>query len=325
MLWAMVAVLAGLVILVWSADRFVDGAASVARHLGMSPLLIGMVIVGFGTSAPEMLVSAISAWQGNPGIAIGNAYGSNITNIALILGFTAVVSPIAISSSVLKKELPLVTLFALVAGFQAWDSKITTLEAVILLLVFLCFMIWTIFEGMRQKDDALSKEMDGELKQEKISQKKAWLYLVIGLVLLLASSRVLVWGAVSIAQMLGVNDLVIGLTVVAVGTSLPELASSIAAARKKESEIVVGNILGSNIFNTLAVVGIAGAIKPIDMDKELIIRDIPVMTMLTAVLFIMGYGFKKAGSISRIEGAILLFSYIAYVSFLIMGTIAKVV
>ena len=313
---AFIAVIFGLALLVWSADRFVEGSASTARHFGMPPLLIGMVIVGFGTSAPEMVVSALAASQGNPGIALGNAYGSNITNIALILGVTALISPIAVHSQVLRKELPILTLVTVLAAWQLWDGEITWIDAVVLLAMFGGLMAWTIWQGLRKKEDALGNEMEQELDVRAMPIRRAVFWLVVGLALLIVSSRILVWGAVEIAHGFGVSDLIIGLTIVAVGTSLPELASSIIAARKGEHDIALGNILGSNLFNTL-VVGIAGTIHPLAVKPEVFNRDMLVMAALTLSLFVIGYGFRGPGRINRIEGAVLLVCYVGYTAYLI--------
>jgi cation:H+ antiporter len=277
MLIAILALIAGLVLLVWSADRFVEGSASTARHFGMPPLLIGMVIVGFGTSAPEMVVSALASINGNAGIALGNAYGSNIANIALILGVTALISPIMVHSTVLRKELPILTLVTLLTVVLIADLDLTRLDAVILLLVFGGLMTWTIYQGLKQKTDSLAKEVEVETAEKAMPLKRAVFWLVAGLLMLIASSRILVWGAVEIAQIFGVSDMIIGLTIVAVGTSLPELASSVIAARKGEHDIALGNILGSNLFNTLAVVGIAGTIHPFAVEPETLSRDMVVM------------------------------------------------
>src|SRR5690554_3386174 len=260
MLLAGLAVLLGLAVLVWSADRFVEGAAATAQHFSVPPLLIGMVVVGFGTSAPEMVVSAISAVEGNSGIALGNAYGSNIANIALVLGVTALISPVLVSSQILRKELPILAGVTVLAAWQIWDGEITRFEGVTLLVVLAGLMSWTIYQGMKTKPDNFSSAMEQELDISTLSTKMALFWLVFGLILLVVSSRMLVWGAVEIAQDFGISDIIIGLTIVAIGTSLPELASSILAARKGEHDIVLGNIIGSNLFNTLAVVGIAGII-----------------------------------------------------------------
>lgn len=318
MFYYILSLVIGLVVLVWSADKFVDGASAIAKHYGMPPLLIGMVIIGFGTSTPELVVSALASFQGNSGIALGNAYGSNITNIALILGATSLLMPISVHSQVLRKELPILTLITLLSIGLIYDFNLSRLDAFLLLLIFSLLMGWTIWQGLKKSKDAFAKEMEEELKDVKIvSIKKSYLYLGSGLVLLIISSRILVYGAVGIATALGVSDIIIGLTVVAVGTSLPEFASSIIAARKGEPDIALGNVLGSNLFNTLAVVGLAGVIHPLSFDKEIIYRDVSVMLLLTISLFLFGYGFKGEGRINRIEGGILLASYIGYVGYLI--------
>jgi cation:H+ antiporter len=325
MLTPALAIVAGLILLVWSADRFIEGSASVARHFGMSPLLIGMVIVGFGTSAPEIFVSALSSFQGNPGLALGNAYGSNIANIGLILGLTALISPIAVHSQVLRQELPVLSLISGLAVFQLWDGALSRLDALVLLAVFAGLLAWSVRQGMRQRADSLAAEMESELVTRDMPLGRAIGWLAVGLVLLIVSSRVLVWGAVEIAQQLGVDDLIIGLTVVAVGTSLPELASSMIAIRRKEHDIALGNVLGSNLFNTLAVVGIAGTIHPMAVPPEVLSRDMAVMTILTLLLFLFGYGFRGPGQgrINRFEGAVLLTAYIGYTAFLVMEVLSR--
>lgn len=314
------AVILGIALLVWSADRFVEGAASTAAYFGMPPLLIGMVIVGFGTSAPEMLVSALSAAQGASGIALGNAYGSNIANIGLILGLTALLKPVAVHSQVLRKELPVLTAVTALAAWQAHDGTIGRFDALVLLAVFAALMAWTIRQGLRQKTDALAGEMQRDMQTRRLPLRRAVYWLLTGLLLLIVSSRILVWGAVDIAHRLGVSDLVIGLTIVAIGTSLPELASSLIAAHRGEHDIALGNILGSNLFNTLAVVGIAGTIHPAKASPEIFHRDILVMAALTVSLFVIGYGFRGPGRVNRLEGAVLLSCYAAYTAYLV-GTL----
>ncbi len=318
MLLPLLAIPLGLVLLVWSADRFVEGSAASAGHFGMPPLLIGMVIVGFGTSAPELVVSALAASQGNPGIALGNAYGSNITNIALILGLTAFVSPIAVHSQALRKQLPILAAVTALAAWQVWDGEITRLDALVLLVLFGGLVAWTVWQGRRRKADSLGRQMEQELEVRDMPIRRAVLWIVVGLLLLIASSRILVWGAMEIARHFGVSDLIVGLTIVAAGTSLPELASSIIAARKKEHDIALGNILGSNLFNTLAVVGIAGTIRPMTVAAEILSRDILVMGLLTVFLFVIGYGFRRRpGRINRLEGAVLLICYVGYTAYLV--------
>lgn len=319
MLIALFAVIAGLALLVWSADRFVDGASATARYAGMPPLLIGMLIIGFGTSAPELFISAIAASQGNPGLALGNGYGSNIANLGLILGFTALISPIAVHSTVLRKEIPILAGVTLISAALMYNGQISRLDASLMLLVFALVMGWSIFEGVRGRQDTLANDMSEQLQETTLSLRQAMFWLAAGLVLLLISSRLLVWGAVDIASSLGVSDLIIGLTVVAVGTSLPELAAAIASIRKGEHDLALGNVIGSNLFNTLAVVGLAGVISPLAVPPEVLTRDWPVMAALTFSLFITGYGFKGAGSgrINRFEGGAMLLTFIAYTSYLI--------
>ena len=317
MTFSLAAVIFGLALLVWSADRFVEGASATANHFGMPPLLIGMVVVGFGTSAPEMVVSALAAAQGTPGIAFGNAVGSNITNLALILGLTAILRPISVHSRVLRIELPILTLVTALVAWQVWDNHITQFDAVLLLVLFAGLMGWTIYRGLKTDGDAMGSDMELVLQEHPLPLRPALLRLIGGLILLVVSSRILVWGAVDIAKAFGVSDMVIGLTIVAIGTSLPELASTIAATRKGEHDIALGNILGSNLFNSLAVIGIAGAIQPMSVDPEAFNRDILVMSALTLSIFIFGYGFRGQGRINRFEGGALLTTYIVYTAYLV--------
>lgn len=312
------AVLIGLVLLVWSADRFVDGASAMATHAGMPPLLIGMVIIGFGTSAPEMVVSAIAAFEGSPGLALGNAYGSNITNIGLVLGLVAAISPIRVQSRTLTKELPLLLAVTFLAGLQLLNGKIGRLDAAMLLIVFFGIMTWSVIQGRKQTADPLGTDYAKEIESHTMSVGRAFIWVLVGLVLLVVSSRLLVWGSVIIAQSFGVSDVIIGLTIVAVGTSLPELASAVAAIRKNEHELAFGNVLGSGLFNTLVVVGIAGGIHPLDVDMEVLYRDWVVMASLTLVLLIMGVGWRgRQGKISRLKGISLLLAYLGYTGYLV--------
>lgn len=318
MLLFFAAIIVGFVLLVWSADKFVDGASSTAKHLGMPTLLIGILIVGFGTSAPEMVVSAIAAAEGNPALALGNAIGSNIVNIALILGLTAIISPIAVHSKIVKKELPLLLGIVMISGILLFDAELTFKEGVFLLFGFFALVGWSIYSAMKSKGDSLESDIEDELREHPMSLKTGILWLVTGLLLLIASSRILVWGAVGVAEAFGVSDLIIGLTIVALGTSLPELAASIIATRKGEHDIAIGNVVGSNMFNILAVIGIATVIHPMhQIPSEVLERDWIVMLFLTVALIIMAYGFKaKEGKIDRVEGTILLLCYIAYNSYL---------
>ena len=323
MIFYLASIVFGFALLVWSADRFVDGAASTAKHLGMPSLLIGILIVGFGTSAPEMVVSAIAAYEGNPALALGNAIGSNIVNIALILGITAIVAPIAVNSKIVKKEIPLLLLIVLFTGYLLLDNTLTLFEGVILLAGFFALVLWSVFAAFRSRGDSFEDQMDIELNEDIMSLKVGIMWLVFGLILLIASSRLLVWGAVGVANSFGVSDLIIGLTIVALGTSLPELAASVMAARKGEHDIAIGNVVGSNMFNLLAVIGIAVIIAPMNsIPLEVLQRDWTIMLLLTIALFVMAYGFKRRnGRINRVEGTILILCYVAYNTYLGMSLV----
>ncbi len=317
MLMAIAAVVLGLVLLVWSADKFVDGASATATHAGMPTLLVGMLIIGFGTSAPEMVVSALAASQGNPGLALGNAYGSNITNIGLVIGLVAVLSPITARSEVVRRELPILLGITLLAGYQLLNGQLSRNDAWVLLAAFFLLMGWSIYQGMRGHGDALETAHEADLKAKAMPLKPAILWLIGGLVLLVVSSRILVWGAVYIAQTLGVSDLIIGLTVVAIGTSLPELASALAAVRKNEHDLALGNVIGSGMFNTLAVVGIAAGIMPLTLEPVVLYRDWALMAALTVALLVMCIGWRgRQGRVNRFEGALLLLTYFGYTGYL---------
>jgi cation:H+ antiporter len=317
------AMAAGLVLLVWSAGKFVDGAATAARYAGMSPLLIGMVVIGFGTSMPEMVVSALASAQGNPGVALGNAYGSNIVNIGLILGLTAMMSPIAVASRVVRKELPILLGITLVSGLLLLDGLLGLKEAAVLLVLFVIMMAWTIRSAARGKGDVLDQEYSREVDAKSMSLKLSLFWLVLGLAVLIGSSRLLVWGAVGIAKGLGVSDLIIGLTIIAAGTSLPELASAIVAVRKNEHDLALGNVIGSNMFNLLVVVGIAGAVSPMQVGPEVLYRDWVVMAGLTLILLPMCLGFRKQGRINRLEGALLMAIYAGYTGYLVWSQLGR--
>lgn len=317
MLISLLAVVVGLAVLAWSSDRFVDGSVGVARHFGVQPMIIGVVILGFGTSAPEFLVSILSVLEGSSGLAVGNVFGSNIANIAFILGVTAMVSPIAVQSSVLRKELPIVLGAILLMGAFVWDGELSRVEAGISLVVFAGALTFISLSGKKAASDPYAEELSEELSGPQMSLGKSVFWLLFGFVLLAASSRALIWGAVDIAQAFGVSDLVIGLTIVAIGTSLPELASTLAAARKGEHEMAFGNVLGSNLFNTLAVAGAAGMVAPLQVESVFLVRDLPLNIGLTAILFVLGYGWKKQGSINRLEGFGLTAVFVGYMAYLV--------
>jgi cation:H+ antiporter len=315
---ALLAIAVGFGVLVWSADRFINGSAATAGHFGISPLMIGLVIVGFGTSAPEMLVSAQAALDGKPDLALGNALGSNIVNTALVLGLTALVSPILVHSNIVRKEIPLLIAIGVLFGVFIWDGRMTRFEAGILLLGFLSFVGWAIYAAKRELNDSLGVEVKEELEGMNSSLTSSLFLMLSGLLLMIISSRILVWGAVGVAELLGVSNLVIGLTIVALGTSLPELAASIVAVRKGQHDIAIGNVVGSNMFNLLAVAGIAGFISPMDhISPSVLARDWPVVMALTIALLFMAFGFGREGKINRIEGTILLLSFVAYNAYLI--------
>lgn len=317
---AIIAVVGGFALLLFSADRFIEGSAATARHLGVSPLLIGVLIVGFGTSAPEMVVSALAALDGNPGLALGNAYGSNIINTGLILGITALVAPIQVNSVIVRRELPLLLAIGVVSGVLLVDSSLSRADGLLLLAGFFGLVGWTVAAALRGSDDVLETEFDRELVAHAMSFRAALIWLVVGLVMMLVSSRLLVWGAVEIAVAFGISDLIVGLTIVALGTSLPELAASVIAARKNEPDIAIGNVVGSNMFNLLAVVGIASAVEPMpELTGAVLYRDWPAMMIMTAILIVAAYGFRGPGRINRIEGGVLLAAYVAYNAILLQA------
>ncbi|MEE4361665.1 MAG: calcium/sodium antiporter [Pseudomonadales bacterium] len=313
MLSYLLAILGGLLLLIWSADRFIEGAAITAARLGIPPLVVGMIVVGFGTSVPEMLVSALASLGGNPALALGNAYGSNIVNVTLILGLTALVAPITVQSGLLRRELPILAVISFTSGLLLLGGGLTRWESLLLLVAFLALVSWTLLSSLRSGDDALKAEFEAEVEAHDMALPRALFRLVVGLTFLVVASRLLVWGAVEVALVLGVSELVIGLTIVALGTSLPELAASLVAIRKQEHDIALGNVLGSNMFNLLAVVGIAGAIAPIpDVEVDLVRRDWPVMLAVT--LLLVGFCLPRRGvrRIGRLAGGTLLAIYVAY-------------
>jgi cation:H+ antiporter len=320
MLMPVASILLGLGLLVWGADRFVVGAASLARGLGVPPLLIGLTVVGFGTSAPEILVSTMAALQGNPGIGIGNAIGSNIANIALILGATALIAPLTVKSDMLRREYPLLLAVSVIAYLLLLDGDLDRLDGILLLGGLVVSMLLLIRIGLQRRDhDPLAEEMEAELPTD-VSLTAAIGWFLLGLAVLVVSSRMLVWGSVEIAEAFGVSDLVIGLTIVAVGTSLPELAAAIMSALKNEHDLAIGNVVGSNIWNLLAVLGLPGLLAPGAIPPEAVSRDMLVMLALTLALFVMGRTLKTRGVINRVEGALLLGTFVAYQAWLILDT-----
>ncbi len=333
MLLSWLAVSGGLILLVLSAERFVHGAAGLARNLGVSPLIIGMTIMGFGTSAPEMLVSAMAASNGNPAIGVGNALGSNIANIALVLGITALIVPLSVDSRILRREYPMLFAITVLAGALLWDGELDVMDGSILLAGTGLLVGWMIWVGKQAQPaavatsttaptpDPLQNEFESEIPTD-LSTGRALIWVVLGLLVLVLSSKLLVWGAVAIARDLGISDLVIGLTIIAVGTSLPELAATLISALKGENDMAVGNIIGSNMFNLLAVLGLPGLIAPSILAPEVMQRDFPIVVALTIALFLMAYGFRGPGRISRVEGGLLLAFFIAYMGWLGITSLA---
>jgi len=314
MLYAALAILVGLIVLVWSADRFVLGAAATARHFGMSPLLIGMTIVSLGTSAPEIFVSATAAIDGAGGLAIGNALGSNIANIGLVLGITALIAPLPIQGKMLKKEMPILPLVSVIAGLTLQDLAISLMDSVIMFICLIITLFWLFNETNEQGIGGLEEEEAEAIEHMSTAQSVMWL--VIGIIALIGSAKILVWGAVEVATALGVSELVIGLTIVAIGTSLPELAASVASALKGHHDIAIGNVVGSNIFNLLAVMPIPGLVATTAIESDALYRDYGAMMGLTLFLIAFVYIFRKRGRVGRSAGSIMLLAYLSYLGLL---------
>ncbi len=315
----LLAVIGGLIVLVWSADRFVFGASALARNLGVTPLLIGLTVVAFGTSAPEVLVSILASVQGNPGLAVGNALGSNIANIALVLGATALILPLTISHGLVWRELPILLGASVVVLLLLLDGVLGRIEGIFLLAGLAAFTTWVILAGRRAQQTAGGTPPEFAQAQaaavpEATPIRPALAWLGAGLLLLLGSSQALVWGAVEIAEALGVSDLVIGLSIVAIGTSLPELATSVAAALRREAGLAIGNVIGSNLFNLLAVLAIPGLLAPLTVEPAVLTRDYPMMLGLTALLFLLA--LSSGRRIRRWHGALLLALFAGYLVYL---------
>jgi cation:H+ antiporter len=312
MLISIVQITGGFILLVWGADRLVAGASATARNLGVSPLIIGLTIVAFGTSAPELIVSGTAAYRGNPGLAVGNAIGSNIANIGLVLGITAIVYPLKVESETLKREYPLLMLIMIVSFIMAADLLYSRTEGWLLLTGLVALVLWMVMLGMRKgPHDPLADEFEAEIPSD-MPTKVAISWLLVGLIVLPLSSRFLVEGAVYTARALEVSEAVIGLTIVAFGTSLPELAAALTSALRREDDLAIGNVIGSNMFNILGVLGIAATISPVAVDELMLKQDYPVMFLFTVLLFFMAYGLRGPGRISRRSGVLLLTIFLSY-------------
>ena len=318
-------VLIGFGLLIYGADVFVEAAANIARQLGMPPLIIGLTIVGFATSAPEIIVGSVSAWQDKTSIAIGNALGSNITNVGLVLGLSILLIPITIASDTIKKEYGLMCAAILIGLLVMMDGYLSRTDATILLVSLVVFLGSIVWMAKRSSaSDPLASEFAHEFSDEAgkaDSLGKAFSKLLFGLVVLLSGAELLVRGGVSIAEFFGIPDLVIGLTIVAIGTSLPELAASIVSLKKDEADIAVGNVIGSNMFNMLAVLGIPALINPDYFLGEVLSRDFPAMIILSLLLGIMVFASSK-GKLTRPEGALLLLCFVTYQYVLFSQSIA---
>lgn len=312
MLLSLLAVAGGLALLVWSADRFVEGASATAQNLGVSTLIIGITIIGFGTSAPEILISLFSVFDETPDLAIGNALGSNIANIGLILGVTSLIIPLSFASKLLMREFPILLLATGLMTWALWDFRLDLVDGILLLGFLAAALTYLVRFSHVENHDTLAEELEHEIPRD-MTTGKALMLTLIGLLVLIASSRLLVWGAVNIATFFGVSELVIGLTIVAIGTSLPELAAAIAGARKGEPELVMGNVVGSNLFNSLAVIGIPAVMVDFGISDMALTRDLPVMLGLTAMLYLLSHLPKSSCCVlTRRKGIFLLLGFVLY-------------
>ncbi len=308
----LLALVAGLALLAAGSDRFVLGAASLARNLGLSPMVIGLTVVALGTSAPEMFVGTVAAWQGNPNIALGNVLGSNIANVCLVIGASAVVAPMLVASRTLRREFPMLFAVTALAWLLSADGHLSRLDGSVLMLI-LCYVIVMLTKTAREalRSDPLRQELDAH-PPTSMPTRRALLWFVLGLATLLVGSRFVVWGASEIARGLGVSDLIIGLTVVAVGTSLPELAASAMCAIKGEPDIAIGNVLGSNMFNLLPVLGVAALVRPFVIAPEALYRDFPIMVAVIVVFYLMCVRRHGPRRVSRLQGFALLAVFLCY-------------
>ncbi|TMP45624.1 calcium/sodium antiporter [Pseudoalteromonas citrea] len=318
MVLSFIVLILGFAALVWSADRFVFGAAALARNFGVPTLIVGLTIVAMGSSAPEMMVAAQAALADKTDTAVGNAVGSNIANILLVLGITALLRPLSVSSGILRREMPLLVIVSLGAWLIISDNYFSATEGTLLLVGFVLFLLALIVitKQTGNQDDPLVSEACDEVP-DNVPTKKAVLWLVVGMVLLPISSHYLIGSAVDIAKFFGMSDLLIGLTIIAIGTSLPELAACIAGVLKKEDDLALGNIIGSNIFNILAVLSIAGILNPATLDANIAQRDIFVMLAATLALIIMSLSLTGTRRINRLEGGLLLAAFIGYMYYII--------
>lgn len=305
-------IIVSLSLLAYSADKFVEGASSIAYQFGLSPLLIGLTVVSLGTSAPEILIGVMSAFSGNSALAIGNAIGSNIANIALILGFSSMLMPLPVASTVLRREIPLLLCVVLFSTALLLDLKLTRGDGIAYIGVLLLCLGWLIWQGKKEPEDVLAAEFDDHVSAPE-PMAKLTIITIAALIVLLVSSRALVWGAVEIARAANVSELMIGLSIVAIGTSLPELAATIASIMRREFGLAIGGVVGSNLFNALAVLGVVAIIGPVEVDAMVRNRDAVVHIGLTVCLLIFCVAWRgNGGRINRVEGLALLAVFIGY-------------
>ena len=312
-MWFLIlALILGFITLVWSADKFLSGAASTANHMGVSKMLIGLTVVSVGTSAPEILVAAAASIEGTPLLAVGNAIGSNIANIGLVLGITALIAPLPFSQTVLKAELPWLLGATMLALILMFDLHLSFLDGV-LLLSGLGLILWRLVMNQQTAGAEVSESIQEELDElQHMPRGQAIFWLVTGLLVLLVSAEVLVWSATQIAEALGVSELIIGLTIVAIGTSLPELAATVGSAVKGHSDIAIGNVVGSNILNILAVLANPGLSGGTDIEVVALWRDCGMMLALTLLLALFAYAIGSQPVITRFEGAVMLAAWCGY-------------
>ena len=320
MLIALPALLTGLLLLVWAADRLLEGAVALARNARLSPLLVGLVVMGFGSSSAELAVATVAAWQGHPALALGSAWGANIVGLSLVLGVTVLMHPISARSRVLQRELPLLLAATVLTALLVWDGVLSRPDSALLLVGFVALLVWSWRQARRHEPDALAEEAALEWSATPMTSGHATRRVLMALAVLLGGAALLVWGGVTVAHELGVSDLTLGLGVVALGITLPSLATCVAAARKGEDDMVLGQVLGAGLFNTLAVAGIAGLIEPLDLDSAVLWRDLPVMAGLALGLYLLGRDPQRPTALGRTAGRALLAVYLLHAAAVVISS-----
>ncbi|MBV1871508.1 MAG: calcium/sodium antiporter [Gammaproteobacteria bacterium] len=327
MLYPILAVVFGIAALVWSADRFVHGAASMAKNLGVSVFIIGLTVVALGTSAPEIVISTSAALSGSPDLAIGNAIGSNIANVGLILGITALIGSLPIHRQVIREDLPILIVITLVTGGLLFDRDLDQTDGIILVAMLAVYIYFLVKHKKTAEEpegnEARLSETAEELEDESLTNIQASFYFVSGLIVLLGSAKLMVWGAQEIALSMGVSEAIIGLTLVALGTSLPELAAAVSSTLKGHHGLAIGNIIGSNIFNLLTVLPMPALLAPSALEATILTRDYALMLALTLILIILPFVGKR-GHITALKGVFLLSLYVAYYVVLYQSQVASI-